>query len=60
MELSLGFGLQTNFPQAASLAPRRSGYINHAVGRKGHVRYWHLADMPRALTNVCYWGQSGH
>ena len=21
------------------------------------VRYWHIADMPLGLTNVCFWGQ---
>ena len=25
-----------------------------------HVRYWHKADMLNALTNVCFWEQSGH
>src|SRR5262249_23625761 len=39
------FSPQTNSPQATSLASRRSGYINHAVRRKGHVRYWHKADI---------------
>jgi hypothetical protein len=24
------------------------------------VRYWHIADVPLVLTNVCFWGQSGH
>jgi hypothetical protein len=24
------------------------------------VRFWHLADMLKAPTNVCFWGQSGH
>jgi hypothetical protein len=24
------------------------------------VRYWHKADMLNALTNVRFWGQSGH
>ena len=23
-------------------------------------RYWHKADMLNALTNVRFWGQSGH
>ena len=23
------------------------------------VRFWHIADMLNALTNVCFWGQSG-
>jgi hypothetical protein len=27
---------------------------------KNDVRLWHLADMQTALTNVCFWGQSGH
>jgi hypothetical protein len=26
----------------------------------GNVRYWHKADMLKALTNVGFWGQSGH
>jgi len=21
-----------------------------------YVRFWHLADMPVAVTNVCFWG----
>jgi hypothetical protein len=25
-----------------------------------NVRYWHKADMLNALTNVRFWGQSGH
>jgi hypothetical protein len=25
-----------------------------------HVGYWHKADMLNALTNVRFWGQSGH
>ena len=24
------------------------------------VCYWHKADIPPALTNVRYWGESGH
>ena len=24
------------------------------------VRFWHKADMLNALTNVRFWGQSGH
>jgi hypothetical protein len=28
--------------------------------RDSHVRFWHIADMPNALTNVRFWGQSGH
>jgi hypothetical protein len=23
-------------------------------------RFWHIADMLNALTNVCFTGQSGH
>ena len=26
----------------------------------GHVRLWHLADVPLALTNVCFEGKNGH
>ena len=25
-----------------------------------NVRFWHKADMLNALTNVRFWGQSGH
>ena len=25
-----------------------------------HVCYWHLADVPTALTNVCFEGKNGH
>jgi hypothetical protein len=25
-----------------------------------HVSFWHKADMLNALTNVRFWGQSGH
>ena len=25
-----------------------------------YVRFWHKADMLNALTNVRFWGQSGH
>jgi hypothetical protein len=28
--------------------------------RSSHDRYWHKADMLNALTNVGFWGQSGH
>jgi hypothetical protein len=24
------------------------------------VRFWHLPDIPPALRNVRFWGQSGH
>jgi len=24
------------------------------------VRYWHIADVPLALTNVCFEGKNGH
>jgi hypothetical protein len=24
------------------------------------VRFWHIADVPLALTNVCLWGKRGH
>ena len=28
--------------------------------RLSHVRFWHLADMLNALTNVRFWEQTGH
>src|SRR5262249_43159009 len=28
--------------------------------RTANVRYWPLADIPIVLTNVRFWGQSGH
>jgi hypothetical protein len=28
--------------------------------RRGHVRFWHIADAPLALTNVCFGGKNGH
>ncbi len=27
--------------------------------QSGAVHTWHLADIPRAPPNVCFWGQSG-
>jgi hypothetical protein len=39
--------------------------FNCELGREGtladtgDVRFWHLADMLNALTNVCFRGQSG-
>jgi len=37
---------------------RRLGYINHAIGRKGHDRLWHEADMARQVAHVRFRGQS--
>ena len=31
-----------------------------STNRPSEVRYWHEADMFNALTNVRFWGQSGH
>jgi hypothetical protein len=25
-----------------------------------NVRYWHIADVPLVLTNVCFKGKNGH
>jgi len=41
-------------------AARRLGYINLVTRRKGHDRYWHLADMTFTSANVRCWGKSGH
>ena len=31
------------------------------MGRAGpDVRYWHIADVPLGLTNVCFEGNNGH
>jgi hypothetical protein len=27
---------------------------------KGDVRFWHIADVPLALTNVCFEGKNRH
>ena len=34
----------------------------HAVksGSRCDVRYWHITDVPLALTNVCFEGKNGH
>jgi hypothetical protein len=37
----------------------RSKEIRAAVADRD-VRYWHLADMLNAPTNVRFWGQTGH
>jgi hypothetical protein len=34
----------------------QSGRNQHAV----QVRFWHIADVPLALTNVCFEGKNGH
>jgi hypothetical protein len=43
---------------AFSEAPHRRDLGKHHERR--HVCYWHKADMGNALTNVRFWGQSGH
>ena len=42
---------------------RGSSYIptlDSEAGGRADVRLWHKADMLNALTNVRFWGQSGH
>ena len=36
---------------------RRSTLLAHS---SRNVSYWHLADLPLALTNVCFEGENGH
>ena len=38
----------------------RYGLARNVGAMSGNVRYWHKADMLNALTNVRFWGQSGH
>jgi len=44
-------------PGARIEAPSKE--IRAAVADRD-VRYWHLADMLNAPTNVRFWGQTGH
>jgi hypothetical protein len=39
-------------------APRRA--TKQCLGLVLNVCYWHLADVPLALTNVCFEGKNGH
>src|SRR4026209_1930215 len=55
-----------NFILVAGALLRRPIRFTYASGgTSGHsrtrdVRFWHKADMLNALTNVRFWGQSGH
>src|SRR6516165_1607264 len=39
---------------------RRNGCTATPFDAPHLVRKWHLADMPAALSDVRFWGQSGH
>jgi hypothetical protein len=39
-------------------APNRRGGRSHSVFC--NVRFWHIADVPLGLTNVCFEGNNGH
>ena len=36
------------------------GAASNRDGRVNDVRLWHKADVPLALTNVCFEGYNGH
>ena len=40
----------------SDLSSQRIKHTRHHT----NVRFWHKADMPIALSNVCFAGQSGH
>ena len=44
--------------QSATPAPRIT--TQGVMYADADVGYWHKADMLNALTNVRFWGQSGH
>jgi len=44
--------------QSATPAPRIT--TQSVMYADADVGYWHKADMLNALTNVRFWGQSGH
>jgi hypothetical protein len=46
----------TNFSQVLAVQDQ----LRRFCWLRGDVRFWHLADVPLGLTNVCFWGQSGH
>jgi CheY-like chemotaxis protein len=58
-------------PQARTRKSESEGTLHDPVRAEAHavptagwvssdVHYWHIADVPLALTNVRFWGQSGH
>ena len=47
--------------KAGSALPRHGRDLETVSGEQADVRLWHIGDIPPApLTNVRFWGQSGH
>jgi hypothetical protein len=42
------------------VAPKAAGRAFCRRRLNAHVCSWHLADVPLALTNVCFEGKNGH
>ena len=34
--------------------------FEHGAWEDAEVRFWHIADVPVGLMNVCSWGKRGH
>ena len=46
---------------AWALGPKRSSFSGRGVPTQAvGVRFWHKAEMAVAVSNVRFWGQSGH
>jgi hypothetical protein len=57
LHLPTQFGVPMIFPRWRRASKEQSGLVRAAACE---VRLWHLADVPLALTNVCFEGKNGH
>ena len=54
------YGIKLRHESPAKGRKFRASECGNKARRWCNVRFWHIADVPLALTNVCFEGKNGH